>query len=166
MKQHETCLIPHVRPGEVPGFYWLSSLLDQATTQHDKYSTTLSYKCTTGRRNLRWKDECKKDMIEAGLKEDNATSRTEWREKLTSYTGDPRWRDKPGTNIMKNILQMHRYTPLVTLCTLSQCLVCLQKGKHLCRLHAQMKKARLCLTCLCTWFHLLIISGTTWSRRP
>ena len=35
-------------------------------------------------------------MAEAGLKEDNVTNRTEWRKKLISYTGDPRWRDKPG----------------------------------------------------------------------
>ena len=32
-----------------------------------------------GRPNLRWKDACKRDMTEAGLKEDNATNRAEWR---------------------------------------------------------------------------------------
>ena len=48
------------------------------------------------RPNLRWKDACKRDMTQAGLKEDNATNRAEWRKKLISYTGDPRGRDKPG----------------------------------------------------------------------
>ena len=43
-----------------------------------------------GRRNRRWNDACKRDMIRAGLKEDNATNRAEWRTKLISYTGDPR----------------------------------------------------------------------------
>ena len=43
-----------------------------------------------GRPNLRWKDACKRDMTQAGLKEDNATNRAEWRKKLFSYTGDPR----------------------------------------------------------------------------
>ena len=40
--------------------------------------------------NLRWKDACKRDMTQAGLKEDNATNRAKWRKKLISYTGDPR----------------------------------------------------------------------------
>ena len=31
-----------------------------------------------------------RDMTEAELNEDNATNRAEWREKLTSYIGDPR----------------------------------------------------------------------------
>ncbi len=43
-----------------------------------------------GRPNLRWKDACKRDMTQAGLKEVNATNRAEWRKKLISYTGDPR----------------------------------------------------------------------------
>ncbi len=43
-----------------------------------------------GRPNLRWKDACKRDMTQAGLKEDNATNRAKWRNKLISYTGDPR----------------------------------------------------------------------------
>ena len=37
-------------------------------------------------------DACKRIkryMIEAGLKEDNATNRAEWRKKLISYTCDP-----------------------------------------------------------------------------
>ena len=42
-----------------------------------------------GRPNLRWKDACKRDMTQAGLKEDNATNRAKWRKKLISYTGDP-----------------------------------------------------------------------------
>ena len=49
-----------------------------------------------GRPNLRGKDACKRDMTQAGLKEDNATNRAKWRKKLISYTGDSRWRDKPG----------------------------------------------------------------------
>ena len=43
-----------------------------------------------GRPNLRWKYACKRDMTQAGLKEDNATNRAKWRKKLISYTGDPR----------------------------------------------------------------------------
>ena len=39
--------------------------------------------------NLRLKYACKRVMIQAGMKEDNATNRTEWRKKLISYTGDP-----------------------------------------------------------------------------
>ena len=42
-----------------------------------------------GRPNLRWKDACKRDMTQAGLKEDNATNRAEWRKKLISYTRQP-----------------------------------------------------------------------------
>ena len=34
---------------------------------------------------MRWKDVCKRDMTEAGLKEDNATSGVEWRDTLISY---------------------------------------------------------------------------------
>ena len=33
---------------------------------------------------------------QARYEEDNATNRAEWMKKLISYTGDPRWRDKPG----------------------------------------------------------------------
>ena len=43
-----------------------------------------------------WKDACKRDMSQVGLKEDNTTNRAAWRNKIISYTGDPRWRDKPG----------------------------------------------------------------------
>ena len=42
-----------------------------------------------GRPNLRWKDACKRDMTEVGLKEDNTTNRAAWRNKIISYTGDP-----------------------------------------------------------------------------
>ena len=31
---------------------------------------------------------CKRDMTQAGLKEDNATNMAEWRKTLISYTGD------------------------------------------------------------------------------
>ena len=43
-----------------------------------------------GRPNLRLKDVCKRDMTEAGLKDDNATNRAEWRKKLISYNGNSR----------------------------------------------------------------------------
>ena len=43
-----------------------------------------------GRPNIRWKDACKRDVPEAGLKEENAANRAEWRKKLISYTGDTR----------------------------------------------------------------------------
>ena len=43
-----------------------------------------------GRPNLRWTDAFKRDVTEAGLKEDNATNMAEWRKKLINYTGDPR----------------------------------------------------------------------------
>ena len=43
-----------------------------------------------GRPNLRWKDACKRDMAEVGLKEDNKTNRTAFRNKIISYNGDPR----------------------------------------------------------------------------
>ena len=33
---------------------------------------------------------------EVGLKEDNTTNRAAWRDKIISYTGDPRLWDKPG----------------------------------------------------------------------
>ena len=36
------------------------------------------------------KDACKRDMTEVGLKEENTTNRAAWRNKITSYTGDPR----------------------------------------------------------------------------
>ena len=50
-----------------------------------------------GRPNLRWKDACKRDMTEMGLKEDKTTNRAAWRNTIISYTGDPRYiRDKPG----------------------------------------------------------------------
>ena len=35
-----------------------------------------------GRSNLGWKDVCERDMTQAGLKEDNATNRVEWRKKV------------------------------------------------------------------------------------
>ena len=41
-----------------------------------------------GRPNLRWKNACKRDMTEVGLK--NMTNRPAWRNKIISYTGDPR----------------------------------------------------------------------------
>ena len=50
----------------------------------------IPWKRRRGRPNLRWKHACKRDMTQAGLKEDNTTNRTAWRKKLISYTGDPR----------------------------------------------------------------------------
>ena len=41
------------------------------------------------RPNLGWKYPCKSDMTEAGLKEENASNRADWRKKLISYSGDP-----------------------------------------------------------------------------
>ena len=43
-----------------------------------------------GRPNLRWKDACKRNMTEVGLKEDKTTNRAAWRNTIISYTGDPR----------------------------------------------------------------------------
>ena len=43
-----------------------------------------------GRPNIMSKDACKRDMTDAGLKEDNATNRAAWRKKINSYTSDPR----------------------------------------------------------------------------
>ena len=38
-----------------------------------------------------WKDACNRDMTEARLKEDRkTTNRAAWRNKIISYTGDPR----------------------------------------------------------------------------
>ena len=35
-----------------------------------------------GRPNIRWKDACRRDMTEAGLKENNATNSAAWRNKI------------------------------------------------------------------------------------
>ena len=43
-----------------------------------------------GRPKLGWKDACKRDMTEVGLKEDNTTNRAAWSNTIVSYTGDPR----------------------------------------------------------------------------
>ena len=43
-----------------------------------------------GRPNLRWEYACKKDAIEVELKVVNTTKTAAWREKLNSYTDDPR----------------------------------------------------------------------------
>ena len=40
--------------------------------------------------NLRWKDACKRDMTEVGLKEDTKTNSAAWRNTIISHTGDPR----------------------------------------------------------------------------
>ena len=38
----------------------------------------------------RWKDVCKREITEAGLKEGNTTNRAAWRNEIISYNGDPR----------------------------------------------------------------------------
>ena len=38
----------------------------------------------------------KRDMTEAGLKEDNTTNGAAWMKKINGYYGDPRQQDKPG----------------------------------------------------------------------
>ena len=43
---------------------------------------------------------CKRDMTEAGQKEDNTTNSAAWSKTLYSYTCDPRWR-KPGKKMKK-----------------------------------------------------------------
>ena len=42
-----------------------------------------------GKPNLRRTYVCKRGMTEVGLKEDNATNRAAWRNRINSYTGDP-----------------------------------------------------------------------------
>ena len=44
----------------------------------------------TWRPNIRWTDACKRDMTEVCLIEHNTTNRAAWRNKIISYTGDPR----------------------------------------------------------------------------
>ena len=46
-------------------------------------------------------------MTEVGLKEDNATNRAAWRNKISSYTGDPRCPDKPGKKKKNKIKPMY-----------------------------------------------------------
>ena len=43
-----------------------------------------------GRPNLRWKDACKRDMTDVGLKEHTTTNRAASRNTIISYTGDSR----------------------------------------------------------------------------
>ena len=43
-----------------------------------------------GRPHLRWKDACKRDMTDVGLKEHKTTNRAAWRNTIISYTSDPR----------------------------------------------------------------------------
>ena len=50
----------------------------------------ISGKRRRGRPNLRWKGHCKRDMTEAGLKENNATNMAEWMKKIICYICDPR----------------------------------------------------------------------------
>ena len=70
-------------------------------------------KIRSGRPNLRWEDAFKTDMTEAGLKDDNAIKMAAWRNTIISKTGDPRWRDKPGTKkkntIKRKLIQRHAW---------------------------------------------------------
>ena len=60
-----------------------------------------------GRPNLRWKDACKRDMTEVGLKEANTTNRAEWKKTLISapddgtqsLTGQAREEEEYGCNL-------------------------------------------------------------------
>ena len=47
-------------------------------------------------------------MREAGLKADNTTNRASWRNQLY-YTGDPRWRDKPGWKTAKRVIMIRTW---------------------------------------------------------
>ena len=49
-----------------------------------------------GRPNLRWTDACKRDITEGGSERGQHDKQGSMEEKLISYTGDPRWRDKSG----------------------------------------------------------------------
>ena len=59
---------------------------------HSEKNARIPGEIRRGQPNLRWKDACKRDMTEVGLKEDKTTNRAEWRNKINSYidTGDPR----------------------------------------------------------------------------
>ena len=52
------------------------------------------------------------------MREDNTTNRAAWRKKLTSYTGDPTWWDKPGTNRKKIHIRLVGVLPLIFSCSL------------------------------------------------
>ena len=51
----------------------------------------IPWKICRGRPYIRRKDAYKRDMTEAGLAEDKATNRAEWKTRLISFTGDHRW---------------------------------------------------------------------------
>ena len=57
---------------------------------------------------ISWKDACMRDMTEAGLNEDNATNRAEWRKNQFSYIGGPKLRDTAGVKkkILKHVPSM------------------------------------------------------------
>ena len=44
-------------------------------------------------------------MTDVGLKEDNTTNRVAWKNKIISYTGDPRWWHKPGKKKLANTIK-------------------------------------------------------------
>ena len=54
------------------------------------------------RPNLWWKDACKRDMTQAGLKEDNATNRAQWRKKLIRSKWLRQARDEEDPKIALN----------------------------------------------------------------
>ena len=67
-----------------------------------EHLSTLFYIVSYGKINtilspyVRWKYACKRDATQAGMKEDNATNRADWRNKLLSYTGDSDDWTSPG----------------------------------------------------------------------
>ena len=48
-----------------------------------------------GRPKTRWKDVCKRDMQNVGLREGDEGDRAYWKETINNHSGDPRWREKP-----------------------------------------------------------------------
>ena len=42
------------------------------------------------RTHMKWKDACKRDMTEVGLKENNTRHKASWRNTMNRYTRDPR----------------------------------------------------------------------------
>ena len=86
-----------------------------------------------GQPNLRWKDACKSDMTEAGLKEDNATNRAEWKKKLISCIWGKvqhRFPDVPNLQILRVTKPILKTFVLVHLSYPAQSLL---PSCHLCR---------------------------------
>ena len=54
--------------------------------------------------NQSGKMHVRENMTEAGLEDDNTMNRAACRNEISSYTGDPRRRDKPGTTTNKKLI--------------------------------------------------------------